>query len=67
MDPVPALALDRTGGRMFVTDFAGSLQIAKLDGSDRKTLLFGQVNLTGLGYAELPVGHTESGEPHVER
>jgi sugar lactone lactonase YvrE len=59
------LALDRTGGRMFVTDFAGSLYSANLDGSDPKTLLFGQGNLTGLAYAELPVGHAESSEPHT--
>jgi hypothetical protein len=51
------LALDRTGGRMFVTDFAGSLYSANLDGSDRKTLLFGQGNLTGIAYVELPVGN----------
>ncbi len=49
------LALDRTGGRMFVTDFGGSLYSANLDGSDPKTLLFGQGNLTGIAYAELPV------------
>jgi hypothetical protein len=60
------LALDRTGGRMFVTDFAGSLYSANLDGSDRKTLLFGQGNLTGLAYVELPVGHApESSEPYA--
>jgi hypothetical protein len=59
------LALDRRGGRMFVTDFAGSLYSANLDGSDPKTLLFGQGNLTGLAYVELPVGRAESSEPHM--
>ncbi len=49
------LALDRKGGRMFVTDFGGSLYSANLDGSEPKTLLFGQGNLTGIAYAELPV------------
>lgn len=49
------LALDRHGGRMFITDFAGSVYAANLDGSDRKTLLFAQGNLTGIAYAELPV------------
>ena len=49
------LALDRHGGRMFITDFAGSVYTAKLDGSDQKTLLFAQGNLTGIAYAELPV------------
>jgi DNA-binding beta-propeller fold protein YncE len=48
------LALDLKGGRMFITDFAGSLYTAGLDGSNRKTLLFGQGNLTGIAYAELP-------------
>ena len=46
------IALDRKGGRMFVTDFAGSVYSANLDGSDRKTLLFAQGNLTGIAYAE---------------
>src|SRR5712671_5081464 len=49
------LALDRKGGRMFITDFAGSLYSANLDGSDQKTLLFAQGNLTGIAYAEIQV------------
>ena len=49
------LALDRHGGRMFITDFAGSVYTANLDGSDQKTLLFAQGNLTGIAYAELSV------------
>lgn len=48
------LALDPKGGRMFVTDFAGSVYSANLDGSNRKTLLVAQGNLTGIAYAELP-------------
>src|SRR3954469_369901 len=48
------IALDRKGGRMFITDFAGSVYSANLDGSNQKTLLFGQGNLTGIAYAELP-------------
>src|SRR5580692_5917173 len=47
------LALDRKGGRMFITDFAGSVYSANLDGSDQKTLLFGQGNLTGIAYTEI--------------
>jgi hypothetical protein len=47
------LALDRKGGRMFITDFAGSVYSANLDGSGQKTLLFGQGNLTGIAYAEI--------------
>jgi hypothetical protein len=50
------LALDLPGGRMFVTDFGGSVYSANLDGSDPRTLLFGQGNLTGIAYAELPAG-----------
>ena len=34
------LALDLKGGRMFITDFAGSVYSANLDGSNQKTLLF---------------------------
>ena len=49
------IALDRAGGRMFVTDFAGSIYSARLDGSDRRTLAQAQGNLTGIAYAELPV------------
>jgi DNA-binding beta-propeller fold protein YncE len=47
------IALDRKGGRMFITDFAGSVYSANLDGSNQKTLLFGQGNLTGIAYVEL--------------
>jgi DNA-binding beta-propeller fold protein YncE len=51
------LALDLKGGRMFITDFAGSVHSANLDGSNRKTLLFAEGNLTGIAYVELPAGH----------
>ena len=51
------LALDLKGGRMFITDFAGSLRSANLDGSNEKTLLFAEGNLTGIAYVELPAGH----------
>ena len=47
------LALDVPGNRMFVTDFAGSVYSAKLDGSDEKNFLFAQGNLTGIAYAEI--------------
>lgn len=46
------LALDRQGGRMFVTDFGGNVYCANLDGSQRRTLLYGQGNLTGIAYLE---------------
>ena len=47
------IALDLKGQRMFLTDLAGSLYSANLDGSDKKTLLELQGNLTGVVYAEL--------------
>jgi hypothetical protein len=48
------LALDLKGDRMFITDFGGSVYSANLDGSNRKTLLFAEGNLTGIAYAEVP-------------
>jgi DNA-binding beta-propeller fold protein YncE len=48
------LALDPKHGRMFITDFAGSVYSANLDGSDQKTLLVAEGNLTGIAYVELP-------------
>jgi DNA-binding beta-propeller fold protein YncE len=47
------LALDWKGGRMFVTDLAGSVYRADLDGSNQQTLLFAQGNLTGIAYVEI--------------
>jgi DNA-binding beta-propeller fold protein YncE len=52
------LALDLKNGRMFITDFAGTVYSANLDGSNQKTLLVAQGNLTGIAYAELPVVHS---------
>jgi hypothetical protein len=51
------LAFDLKGGRMFITDFADWLYSANLDGSNRKTLLFAEGNLTGVAYVDLPAGH----------
>ena len=47
------LALDVPGNRMFVTDFGGSLYVAKLDGTDKRTLLAAQGNLTGIAYTAI--------------
>ena len=47
------IALDVAGDRMFMTDFAGSVYSAKLDGSEKTNFLFGQGNLTGVAYAEI--------------
>jgi hypothetical protein len=48
------LTLDLKGARMFMTDFGGSVYSANLDGSNPKTLLVAQGNLTGIAYVELP-------------
>jgi hypothetical protein len=48
------LALDLENKRMFVTDLAGSVYSANLDGSNKKAVIFAQGNLTGIAYAELP-------------
>jgi len=48
------LALDVPGDRMFVTDFAGSIYSARLDGSGERNFLYAQGNLTGIAYAEIP-------------
>ena len=50
------LALDVKGGRMFITDLAGSAYSANLDGSNPKVLMYAQGNLTGIAYVELPAG-----------
>jgi sugar lactone lactonase YvrE len=47
------IALDVPGDQMFVTDFAGSIYSAKLDGSGELNFLFAQGNLTGIAYAEV--------------
>src|SRR5260370_13893657 len=47
------IALDVPHDRMFVTDFAGSLYSAKLDGTGERNFLFAQGNLTGVAYAEI--------------
>ena len=38
---------------MFVTDFAGSLYSANLDGTGERNFLYAQGNLTGIAYAEI--------------
>jgi hypothetical protein len=47
------LSLDLERGRMYFADFAGSLYSANLDGSELRTLLFAQGNLTGVAFAGL--------------
>ena len=48
------IALDVPGDRMFLTDLAGSVYTAKLDGSEKRPLLAAQGNLTGIAFAEIP-------------
>ena len=48
------IALDRKGGRMFLTDLGGSVYSANLDGPNKKTVLMAEGNLTGIVYAEIP-------------
>ncbi len=44
------IALDVPGNRMYVTDLAGNVYSARLDGSDPRTLLTGQGSLTGIAF-----------------
>jgi hypothetical protein len=47
------IAIDVPNDRMFVTDFAGSIYSARLDGSGERNFLYAQGNLTGIAYAEV--------------
>ena len=48
------IALDFKGKRMFITDLAGNIFTANLDGTEKKPVLVAQGNLTGIAYAEIP-------------
>jgi hypothetical protein len=48
------IALDLKSNRMFLTDLGGSIYSASLDGSNKKTILAAEGNLTGIAYAEVP-------------
>jgi hypothetical protein len=47
------IALDVPGNQMFVTDFAGSIYSADLDGKNERNFLYAQGNLTGIAYAKI--------------
>jgi DNA-binding beta-propeller fold protein YncE len=47
------ISLDVPGDRMFVTDFAGPIYSANLDGSKERNFLYAQGNLTGIVYADI--------------
>jgi len=53
------IALDVPGNRMFVTDFAGSVYSADLDGKNERNFLYAQGNLTGIAYAEVSTNASE--------
>lgn len=46
------IALDVPGDRLFATDLAGTVYVAKLDGSQKRPLLVAQGNLSGVAYIE---------------
>ena len=52
------IALDFKGNRMFITDLAGSIYSAALDGSNKKLLLAAQGNLTGIAYVDVHTKET---------
>jgi hypothetical protein len=58
------IALDMPGNRMLVTDFAGSVYSANLDGENDRNLLSRQGKLTGAAYAEISA---KGGEPCLNR
>jgi hypothetical protein len=45
------IALDTRGGRLFVTDLAGSIYSAHLNGSEKRVIAMAQGNLSGIAYA----------------
>ncbi len=47
------IALDAANDRMFMTDLAGSIYCARLDGTERRVIAAAQGNLTGIAYAEI--------------
>ncbi len=46
------IALDLRGDRMFMTDLAGSVYTARLDGSEKRTLVAAGGNLTGIAFVK---------------
>jgi DNA-binding beta-propeller fold protein YncE len=50
------IALDPAHNRMFVTDLAGTIYVAALDGTGHRPIRAVQGNLTGIAYAELSDG-----------
>ena len=46
------IALDLRGGHMYYTDLGGNVYSANLDGSNNKTILTGQGELTGITWVD---------------
>ena len=49
------ITLDLRGDRMFMTDLAGTIYCARLDGSEKRPVLVAQGNITGIAFAEIPL------------
>jgi hypothetical protein len=47
------IAIDAANDRMFITDLAGTIYRARLDGIDVRPIAVAQGNLTGIAYAEI--------------
>jgi hypothetical protein len=45
-----AIGIVLAGERMYVTDLGGNVYSARLDGSDKRTILTGQGSLTGITF-----------------
>jgi DNA-binding beta-propeller fold protein YncE len=59
------ISLDLKGSRLYITDLGGNVYSAKLDGSDKKTILAGQGSLTGIAYAEFPLAKSTAAQREV--
>jgi sugar lactone lactonase YvrE len=47
------IALDVPGNRMYMTDFGGSIYSARLDGSEKRMLVYAEGNLAGIAYVKM--------------
>ena len=53
LDEAIGIALDVAGDRMYFTDLEGSVYSARIDGTDRKTILTKQGSLTGIAFSRM--------------
>ena len=54
------LALDLGGHRLFITDLAGTIHSANLDGSNKKTVQVVEGDLTGLACVEFSTANQQA-------